>query len=49
MGITLGVEAQQVVLIQSCSADGGCEVETSMRSVPVVLVDPSGELLFSLC
>ncbi len=45
----LGVKAQQVVLMKTCSADWWQQTEASMRSVPVVLVYPRSEVLFSLC
>jgi hypothetical protein len=41
------VEAQEVVLIEASAADGRRQTEASMRSVPVVLVDPGSEVLFS--
>ena len=44
----LGVECQQVVLIETCAADWRRQAETRMRPVPVVFVDPLGEVLFSL-
>jgi len=41
----LGVESQQVVLFDACSADRRRQTEASMRSVPVVLVQPGVKLL----
>jgi hypothetical protein len=41
----LAVESQQVVPFDCCSADGWRQAETSMRSVPVVLVQPGAKLL----
>src|SRR3989454_12671302 len=40
----LGVVAQEVVPIQTSRADGRSVIETSMRAVPVVLVQPGGNL-----
>ena len=40
----LGVVAQEVVPIQTSPADGRSVIETSMRPVPVVLVQPGGKL-----
>jgi hypothetical protein len=36
----LGVEAQEVVPVQTCSGSGSVEVKASMRSVEVVVVEP---------
>jgi DUF1680 family protein len=41
----LVVESQHVVVIDARSADGWRQTETSMRSVPVVLVQPGAQLL----
>ncbi len=43
-GVRLRVEAQEVVPIEPCSADGRVEVEASMWSVEIVFVDPEFEL-----
>ena len=43
---SLSVEYQQVVLIDFCSADGCFVFEATMRSMPVVLVDPWFEVFF---
>ena len=47
-GFALGVEAQQVVPIDTGAADRRRQTEASMWSVPVVLVDPRSEVQFSL-
>jgi len=44
----LGVESQQVVLIERSSADGRRRSETTMGSMPVVLMQPGVELLAAL-
>jgi hypothetical protein len=43
------VEAQEVVPIEACSADRGVEVEASMWSVEVVVVEPEVELDLAFC
>src|SRR5438093_8092707 len=43
----LCVVAQEVVPIQTSPADGRSVIETSMRPVPVVLVQPGGKLVRS--
>jgi len=40
--------SQQVVDIETGSADGWFLIKTSMRAVPVVLVDPRFEVIVSL-
>jgi acetyl-CoA carboxylase beta subunit len=35
--------AQEVVPVETGAADGWSVIQTSMRAVPVVLVDPSGQ------
>ncbi len=42
-GLPLGVVCQEVVVIESCSADGRLLVEAGVGSVPVVLVSPDGK------
>ena len=44
----LDVEPQQVVLGQAESADGGFSTDAGMRSVPVVSMQPVGQLSGSL-
>jgi hypothetical protein len=39
----LGVVCQEVVVVETCSADGRLLVETGVRPVPVVLVGPGWE------
>ena len=41
--LLLGVMCQEVVVIETCSADGRLLVETGVRPVPVVLVGPGWE------
>jgi hypothetical protein len=43
LGEYLDVVCQEVVVIETCSADGRLLVETGVRPVPVVLVGPGWE------
>jgi hypothetical protein len=45
--MSLGVEAQQVVLIEASAADRRRQTEASMGAMPVVLVDPWSKVLLA--
>lgn len=45
---SLDVEAQEVVPIQAGSRSGSVEVETGMRAMEVILMQPYGEVLLPL-
>lgn len=47
-GAPLAVMSQQVVVVDAESADGWRQAKTTMGSMPVVLVQPAGELLAAL-